>query len=168
MPTMLRLSLIASITLCASAASAQTLDQAVAQDLTLTAVLQSLNGPTAARWLPDGRLVYIEQGGGIYVWTGSGMPTLAGSIPVTQTAGEQGLLGLGVDPMFATSNRLYFYYSLSGSPIVTTSVLANNVGESASRLRRRRRRRLFPRPGRLLSFAMSRSSTARDPPLAPR
>src|SRR6185503_1258754 len=117
MKRLLSFSLVASIAFLARVASAQTLDQAVQNDLTLDMVIDGFNSPTSARWLPDGRLVIIEQGGDVYVWTGAGQPHLAGHFNVTQVAGEQGLLGLAVDPQFATSNRLYFYYSLSGSAI---------------------------------------------------
>lgn len=87
------------------------LDPAFATDLVLTKVVGGLTSPTSARWLPDGRLVITEQLGAVYVWTGTGAPALAGTMPVAQTGGETGLLGLAVDPLFSASQRLYFYYS---------------------------------------------------------
>jgi MYXO-CTERM domain-containing protein len=86
-------------------------------DLVFERPVTGLNNPSAAEFLPDGRLVIIELGGRIRVRpAGGGNLINAGQIQVTTTI-EKGLLGLAVDPEFATSNRLYFYYSASnGSP----------------------------------------------------
>lgn len=105
---------LASLTFFALDARAQdALDPAVT-DLTLTRVLNNLGGPVGARFLPDGRMVIIRQDGGIRVFTGT-LPLIdAGTMPVN-LSGERGLLGIAVDPQFATSNRLYFYYSGMGT-----------------------------------------------------
>jgi glucose/arabinose dehydrogenase len=95
------------------------LDPAVANDLVLSDVVGGFDLPTAAEYLPDGKLIILEQRtGNIKVWTGTGEPTIAGTMPVDVVAGgggERGLLGLAVDPQFATTHRLYFYYSEAGS-----------------------------------------------------
>ena len=98
----------------APGAFAQTL---VPSDLTFSVFQGGLNSPSAAEFLPDGRLVIIQLGGGIRVRPAAGGALInAGTIPVVTSIGEQGLLGLAIDPQFATSNRLYFYYSEPGSP----------------------------------------------------
>lgn len=98
----------------APAALGQTL---VPGDLTFSVFQGGLNSPTAAEFLPDGRVVITQIGGGIRVRPAAGGALInAGTIPVVTSIGEQGLLGLAVDPQFATSNRLYFYYSEPGSP----------------------------------------------------
>jgi glucose/arabinose dehydrogenase len=94
-------------------AQTDTLDGAIT-DLTLTRVLEGLGGPVGARFLPDGRMVIIQQDGGILVYTGT-LPLIdAGTIPVNQSS-ERGLLGIAVDPQFVNTNRLYFYYSAQGT-----------------------------------------------------
>jgi MYXO-CTERM domain-containing protein len=69
---------------------------------------------TDFRWLPDGRMVIVRKSGQVVVRTTAGANVAAGSFPV-DTGSEKGLLGVEVDPAFATTNRLFFYYSRSGS-----------------------------------------------------
>jgi glucose/arabinose dehydrogenase len=76
---------------------------------------------TDFRRLPDGRLVIITRTGTAYVRAaGGGAPVEAGVFSV-DTESEKGLLGLAVDPQFATNQRLYFYYSAGGSAPVPGS-----------------------------------------------
>ena len=93
------------------AATAQTL---VPNDLVLDRrYVTGVSGAVAAEFLPDGRLVIIRQTGQIAVRPAAGGALIqAGSLSVNVSS-ERGLLGLAVDPQFATSNRLYFYYSAS-------------------------------------------------------
>lgn len=94
---------------------AQALDPGVENDLTLTRILNNLDAPTAAEFLPDGRLVILQQNGAFKVYTGT-LPLIdAGQLTVDTSHPERGLLGLAIDPQFATSNRLYFYYSADGA-----------------------------------------------------
>lgn len=69
------------------------------------------NYPTALDALPDGRLVVGLRDGGLYVGDPDGpfpaTPFL--SVP-TANVHEGGVLGLAVDPAFATSRRIYFSY----------------------------------------------------------
>jgi len=78
-------------------------------------------GPTTdLAFLPDGRLVIVEKGGAVRLRAADGTVTAAGSFPV-DTASEKGLLGVAVDPAFAVTRRLFFYYSASdaagGTPL---------------------------------------------------
>jgi glucose/arabinose dehydrogenase len=107
---------LGALSVAPSVARAQTLENGVSAELRLTRVVPNLFQPTAAEFTPDGRLVILQQNGEVLVWTGSGAPIPAGTMPVNYDGGEQGLLGLAIDPEFATTNRLYLYYSASGSP----------------------------------------------------
>ncbi len=69
---------------------------------------------TDFRWVPDGRLVMTRKSGQVSLRTTAGAVVTAGSFPV-DTESEKGLLGVEVDPNFATTNRLFFYYSRSSS-----------------------------------------------------
>lgn len=106
---------ILSVTAWARPAHAQdALDPAVADQLDLQVVVSGLDAPTAAEFLPDGRLVIIEQlTGAVKLWAGDRTPRTIGTIGV-QTGFERGLLGLAVDPEFRQTRRLYLYYSQDG------------------------------------------------------
>lgn len=98
-------------------ASAETLVSQFTPELRLTQFATGLSQPTAAAFLPDGRLVAIGKEGGIRVRPAAGGAWInAGAFDV-ETTSEQGLIGLAVDPEFSASNRLYFYYSQNGSPV---------------------------------------------------
>src|SRR5262245_3862742 len=106
--------LVLLTTFLATLVEAQNLDPdpAVMNAVTLERLVNNLADPTAAQFLPDGRLVILERLGGIKVLpAGGGNVIDAGTMPVDQNFGERGLLGLAIDPEFTTSNRLYFYYS---------------------------------------------------------
>ena len=77
---------------------------------------------TDFRWLPDGRIVIITKSGTVSVRpAGGGSLVQAGTFSV-DTASEKGLLGVAVDPQFATNQRLYFYYSANGAAPLPGSV----------------------------------------------
>jgi PKD repeat protein/glucose/arabinose dehydrogenase len=60
---------------------------------------------------PDGRVFYLERDGRVRVIApDSGLTTTAIDLDVF-TGNEDGLLGIRLDPDFATNNRLYLYYS---------------------------------------------------------
>ncbi|MGH3385206.1 MAG: ThuA domain-containing protein [Nocardioidaceae bacterium] len=59
----------------------------------------------------DGRVVYIERAGEVRVFDpDTGQTTVAGTLDVFLQR-EDGLLGLALDPDFATNNWIYLYYS---------------------------------------------------------
>ncbi len=70
----------------------------------------TLHGPTDLRFLPDGRIVITEKAGVVKIRALDSTVTVAYTFCVATTS-EQGLLGVEVDPNFATTNRLFFYYS---------------------------------------------------------
>ncbi len=68
-------------------------------------------GPlTDFRFLPDGRVVMTEKTGAVKVRRTDGSVVTAGSFTVDSDS-EKGLLGVEVDPQFATNTFLYFYAS---------------------------------------------------------
>src|SRR5262245_8897534 len=72
-----------------------------------------LTAPTAMAFLPDGRLLITEKAGALRVWNGSSLATL-GTIAVCSSS-EMGLLGVAVDPNFASNGFVYLYRTLQGS-----------------------------------------------------
>lgn len=90
-------------------------------------VLSGLDYPSSAAFLPDGRMVILQLGGGVLLWDGSGQPRPAGAVEV-EMDGERGLLGLAVDPLFEQTGRLYLYYSVGGKQRVGYAVLDRGNG----------------------------------------
>jgi len=77
----------------------------------------TLSAPTAMSFAPDGRLFVCEQGGRLRVIRdGAVLATPFVTISVN-SSGERGLLGVAVDPDFATNRFVYVYYTTSGAPI---------------------------------------------------
>jgi MYXO-CTERM domain-containing protein len=106
---------IGALCLIGNFASAEQLGTGI-DDLDLSRLVTGLNQPTGAVFLPDGRLVIMEYAGALKVqMPGGGRLVNAGTLPVSQNSIEQGALGIAVDPMFATSHRIYFYYSRGSS-----------------------------------------------------
>ena len=76
----------------------------------------SVDSPTAVEVLPGGRVVVLEQNSGrirlIDSSTGQLLPTPAAQLAVCG-GGERGMLGFTHDPTFATSGRVYVFYTRS-------------------------------------------------------
>jgi glucose/arabinose dehydrogenase len=76
-------------------------------------VTSGLTQPTAIAFLPGGRLLVTEKGGRLVLVKGATTATLT-NIPVC-TASEMGLLGIALDPNFATNRFVYLYRTKPGS-----------------------------------------------------
>lgn len=78
---------------------------------TKTILSNDLNEPMELSVAPDGRVFFIERAGNFYVYNPSdGKTTLVYKFPVKAVDKYlNGLLGMGIDPDFATNNYLYFF-----------------------------------------------------------
>jgi glucose/arabinose dehydrogenase len=65
---------------------------------------------TDVAWLPDGRVLVTEKAGALRIAAPGGAPSTAGAFEV-DTESEKGLLGVVVDPAFATTRRVILYLS---------------------------------------------------------
>lgn len=76
-------------------------------------LITSLNSPTALAFTPDGRMLITTQGGTLRIWHGTLLPTPALTLSLCPNiAGtERGLLGVAVDPNFATNRRIFLFYT---------------------------------------------------------
>jgi len=87
-----------------------------AATLQLQPVLSNLNFPVALAQTPDGRVLYNERLTGNVRIVAPQWQLL--STPFCQiavaTSGEQGLLGLALDPNYAVNRFVYVYYTASG------------------------------------------------------
>ena len=66
-----------------------------------------LDTPVAIAFLPDGRMLITEKGGALKLSDGSSVSTLV-TIGVCNDS-EMGLLGVAVDPSFASNGFIYLY-----------------------------------------------------------
>jgi cytochrome c len=67
--------------------------------------------PLALRVTPDGRVLYVERTGEVYVYNPrTGRVTAAIELEVDTTA-ENGLLGIALDPRFTDNRQVYLYHS---------------------------------------------------------
>lgn len=67
--------------------------------------------PMALDIAPDGRVFYIQRGGALKIFKpGTSQTVTAGTLDV-YTGGEDGLVGMVLDPDFATNNWIYLYWS---------------------------------------------------------
>ncbi len=73
-----------------------------------------LNFPTRMAWAPDGRLFVAEKGGAIRVISADGVlqPQPVIELP-TNVEGEQGLLGIALDPGFADNGYIWAFHTWS-------------------------------------------------------
>ncbi len=62
-------------------------------------------------------MLITTQGGQLRVATAAGalLPTAAVTVPQACTNSERGLLGVAVDPQFATNHFIYLYYTTSAT-----------------------------------------------------
>jgi glucose/arabinose dehydrogenase/PKD repeat protein len=76
----------------------------------------SVQGATALAFTPDGRLLIALRAGNLRIYKdGALQPGAAISIPGTQICFnvERGLLGIAVDPDFASNHHIYLYYTFN-------------------------------------------------------
>ena len=76
-----------------------------------------VGSPTAIAFTPDGRMLVTTQGGQLRVAAADGtlLPTPAMTVPSPCTNSERGLLGVAVDPAFATNRFVYLFYTTSAT-----------------------------------------------------
>lgn len=76
-------------------------------------LVASVAGPTALTFTPDGRMLVTTQAGRLRVVQNDALlPTPALDISSrTCSTGERGLLGVAVDPLFASNRFVYLYYT---------------------------------------------------------
>lgn len=88
-------------------------------DLEVTTVVGNLSQPWDIAFTPDGTMLYTEKPGRIDAFIGGSTRVLA-TVSDVRNLGEGGLMGLAVDPLFA-SNR-YIYTCLASTISGTTDV----------------------------------------------
>jgi glucose/arabinose dehydrogenase len=77
-------------------------------------LIASVGSPTALAFTPDGRLLVTTQGGLLRAYTPGTFALIRNALnlgPILCSNEERGLLGVAVDPQFASNHYIYLYYS---------------------------------------------------------
>lgn len=83
--------------------------------------------PTAMAFTPDGRIFVCQQAGAVRVFKNDALLPTAFITLTVDASGERGLIGIAIDPDFATNNYVYLYHTVT-SPTIhnrVTRVTAN-------------------------------------------
>lgn len=80
-------------------------------DLSVRTIATGLDIPWAMAFAPDGRLFFTERPGRVRVIVGGVLQPVPVMTLSVESVGEAGLLGLAVDPDFASNGHLYVYYT---------------------------------------------------------
>jgi glucose/arabinose dehydrogenase len=115
----------------ALAATAQTLPVGFVREAVL-----SVSSPTALAFTPDGRMLVTTQGGTLLVKPpASATATTALTFGTTGATGlevcsnsERGLLGVAVDPLFASNQYIYLFYTARNGSTCQTGTYVNGSG----------------------------------------
>jgi glucose/arabinose dehydrogenase/PKD repeat protein/type 1 glutamine amidotransferase len=76
---------------------------------------QNTVDPMALDIAPDGRVFYVQRGGKLNIYKPVQQQTVQAAQLSVYTGGEDGLVGMALDPAFSTNNWIYLYYSPSAS-----------------------------------------------------
>ena len=82
--------------------------------------------PVALAETPDGRILVVDQAGIVRVIEDGAMlatPALDISVKVCATNNERGMLGIAVDPAFASNGYVYVYYTFKKFPICQRDIV---------------------------------------------
>jgi len=99
-----------------------------------TTFASGLNTPWGLAFLPDGRSLVTEKAGALRLVSADGktVSTVSVSLPGgLSTGGQGGLLGVAIDPDFATSPWVYLSYSQPGSGGAGTAVMRGQLSGNA-------------------------------------
>ncbi len=103
------------------------------------ALFTAVSAPTAISFTPDGRMLVASQGGSLRIVKNgllqttaalSFNPSATGVEPKICQGGEQGLLGVAVDPQFSANRYVYLYYTArNGSDCSAQNYTAANAAD---------------------------------------
>lgn len=80
-------------------------------------VANGISNPTAMAFTPDGRVFVAQQNGSLRVVKNGALLATAFVNLTVNSSGERGLIGIAIDPDFATNNYVYLYYTVPTAPI---------------------------------------------------
>jgi len=96
-----------------------------------TVINSTLNSPWGIKSLPDGRLLITEKGGKLRIATTTGTISSAiTGLPSVNSSGQGGLLGLCIDPQFATNRMVYWVFSENVTGGTLTAVAKGRLSDN--------------------------------------
>src|SRR5215207_5226390 len=102
---------------------------------TESVVASGLASPTAMALAPDGRLFIAQQGGQLRVAKNGALLATPFVTVTVSSSGERGLLGVAIDPNFASNQWVYVYYTATSPAVhnrVSRFTAAGNVAVAGS------------------------------------
>ncbi len=101
--------------------------------LNIRVVTSGLTSPWGIVALPDGRFLITQKAGTMRIVSASGQVSgNIGGIPAVNAGGQGGLLGLCIDPAFATNRMVYWVFSENRSDGNLTSVAKGRLADNES------------------------------------
>jgi glucose/arabinose dehydrogenase len=104
---------------------------AAAPSITVTSAVTGLDIPWDLAFAPDGTMIFTERGGRLSARVGTTTVMMADA-PNVYATGEAGLLGLALDPDYATNRLLYACQSYSNGSTNDVRVLVWHVADDYS------------------------------------
>ncbi|MET0920593.1 MAG: PQQ-dependent sugar dehydrogenase [Acidimicrobiia bacterium] len=104
--------------------------------LTDTVVASALGAPTSVVALPDGRMLVTSQEGKLWVVATNGSTSVAldlAALTKVCASSEMGLLGVTIDPQFATNGWIYLFYTARLNDCALNGANANGAKNRVSR-----------------------------------
>ena len=99
--------------------------------------ITTLSLPWKIAFLPDGRMLITEKGGGLQLVTQQGIQTPVANVPAVLWQGQGGMLGVYLSPHYTKDHFVYLTYSEPGEPGGSSLALARarlNIGKDAASL----------------------------------
>lgn len=96
-----------------------------------TIIASTLSAPWGIKSLPDGRLLITEKGGQLRIATTTGtVGSPITGLPSVNSSGQGGLLGLCIDPQFATNRMVYWVFSENVAGGTLTAVAKGRLSDN--------------------------------------
>lgn len=126
---------VLTVALAATPSLAQTAGGTVPEPV-VTTVATGLENPWGLAFLPDGRVLVTERPGRLrLVGRDGSLSAPIGGVPQVQAVGQGGLLGIALDPGFASNRRVYLSFAEArGGDTNATAVFRGRLSESGDRL----------------------------------
>jgi len=97
-----------------------------------TIITNKLNEPWGIGFLPDGRFIVTEKGGKIRIVTPAGeVGAPLSGVPQVAVGGQGGMLGITLDPQFATNRMVYWVFSEATPEGNVTAVAKGKLSDDA-------------------------------------